>query len=675
MSLSIGKCYQVYLNDGTIGSLEDNESKTLLVKRAFMNYSYGSATAQIKSESIIDFNKIIISKQNGGFTILFNRDDETLKSYTDADFVYGTYRNHRLLITFELTGIINNFEMETFDTYCSEITSGKINLKISNSSIKFNFNTYTSNAIVNVIMGLVETLTFEYSANDGYVYTSNPIITIVSPVTYLQNARINLTNLVKFENGIISIPFIVPLSSDGTTPYYVEINFSPVVKSQLTITNLSTIFTIDSESPYVEQVYLTDNSLLKNWECENGYHFDNTSINKIKEYFKHGGRTYVGFKDLLVESQVDGTLNVRFMHVTSNLTIPNTITHDDFGMIDNPRITTELTGVTVDITSGQQFDYYSQVTINIGIIAGYNAENKKIHIYRGEDEITQDCTVSDTQIIIPHITDDLKVSIVAKHYVTLIIKDENDNTLLTTNTNDIIKNVRFRHVGQNVYDFKIASQSHMFLFNLPSGKQIVGIGQNEIIFYLNVTVKSIDLSQYGFSTVTFTLYVKDEEITPTSFTLKKYEMKCEKNVVDKTNFITSVGDLTGTLRESCSITNPIITFESSDVPSFNYVYIPNFNRYYFVNEIVSISKNMWQMSLKVDVLMSFKEQIKSQTCVIARNEFDFDNLIEDVERKKLSGTINEVIDITYEDNIFDGNTWDKYNEENSCFVLEIMGGR
>ena len=61
--------------------------------------------------------------------------------------------------------------------------------------------------------------------------------------------------------------------------------------------------------------------------------------------------------------------------------------------------------------------------------------------------------------------------------------------------------------------------------------------------------------------------------------------------------------LTGTLRDSCSLIEPVINIESSNVLRFNYAYIPDFQRYYFVKEITNLRKNIWTLELEVDPLM------------------------------------------------------------------------
>lgn len=134
----------------------------------------------------------------------------------------------------------------------------------------------------------------------------------------------------------------------------------------------------------------------------------------------------------------------------------------------------------------------------------------------------------------------------------------------------------------------------------------------------------------------------------TTFDINLYQKTCENNRVDKTNYITAVNTLSGVLREESSITDVIITFTSTDLPTFNYVYIEAFNRYYYVNDITSLKKDLWQMTLSVDVLMSYKEAILACTGFVDRNENEFNADLIDKKRVVEEGNTIEVATVTNE---------------------------
>ena len=100
-----------------------------------------------------------------------------------------------------------------------------------------------------------------------------------------------------------------------------------------------------------------------------------------------------------------------------------------------------------------------------------------------------------------------------------------------------------------------------------------------------------------------------------------YTNESEKNKLEKT--ITNSILLEGNLRDESSIINPIILISSNkeDIPyMYNYAYIPAFGRYYFITDIESVRTGIWRVSMHVDVLMSYKEQIKNLNVIINKSE-------------------------------------------------------
>lgn len=97
-----------------------------------------------------------------------------------------------------------------------------------------------------------------------------------------------------------------------------------------------------------------------------------------------------------------------------------------------------------------------------------------------------------------------------------------------------------------------------------------------------------------------------------------YHNASDKNVMDKS--LSEVGTLSGSLRDSCSVTDPTILIEGGNFSSVNYFYIPEFNRYYYVVSIVSIRTGVWSITGHVDVLMSYRSQIRRLGAVISRAE-------------------------------------------------------
>lgn len=107
-----------------------------------------------------------------------------------------------------------------------------------------------------------------------------------------------------------------------------------------------------------------------------------------------------------------------------------------------------------------------------------------------------------------------------------------------------------------------------------------------------------------------------------SFTIKLYTNSSPENFFTKT--ITQVGtDLTGDLREESSIIAPGIRVALASVPAnVNYMYVQDWGRYYFIDEIVSVRAGIWELRGRVDVLGSFGTSIKACSGIVHRAESD-----------------------------------------------------
>lgn len=101
-----------------------------------------------------------------------------------------------------------------------------------------------------------------------------------------------------------------------------------------------------------------------------------------------------------------------------------------------------------------------------------------------------------------------------------------------------------------------------------------------------------------------------------SFTINFMRNNSEVTKVGKS--LQGLFDLTGTLKNECSIVNPVILVEKNEPITANYARIEAFGRYYFITDVVSIRNNLWEVHMKCDVLESFKEEIKGNTCILKR---------------------------------------------------------
>ena len=96
------------------------------------------------------------------------------------------------------------------------------------------------------------------------------------------------------------------------------------------------------------------------------------------------------------------------------------------------------------------------------------------------------------------------------------------------------------------------------------------------------------------------------------------ENKSEKNKINKS--LNSGVTLSGNLRNESNVVNPTIIVNTDNPTIYNYAFIPAFNRYYFITDYISIRTGIWQLNLKSDVLMSFKDSILASSVLINSTE-------------------------------------------------------
>lgn len=142
--------------------------------------------------------------------------------------------------------------------------------------------------------------------------------------------------------------------------------------------------------------------------------------------------------------------------------------------------------------------------------------------------------------------------------------------------------------------------------------------------------------------------------------LKLYKLKeCDDFKIDKVNYLTLVGnELTGDLKENCDISSPVFTIKcpkdtnSNNIIDYNYCYITEFQRYYFINSITFGMNDIITLSCTCDVLYSFKD-IPTGTTLHWMNSYMYctrrtngNALIQDNERSyKYNKVVTDITDL------------------------------
>ena len=149
-----------------------------------------------------------------------------------------------------------------------------------------------------------------------------------------------------------------------------------------------------------------------------------------------------------------------------------------------------------------------------------------------------------------------------------------------------------------------------------------------------------------------------------SFTVDLYTNASPRNYVSKT--ITQVGtSLSGDLRAESSIINPGIRVALDSVPAnVNYMYVQDWGRYYFIDDIVSVRAGIWELRGSVDPLMSFGTALKACTGIAHRAESAnaYNTYLDDGSFRAYSNPHIRTVKFTQGFSTYD-------------FVLAVAGGR
>lgn len=121
--------------------------------------------------------------------------------------------------------------------------------------------------------------------------------------------------------------------------------------------------------------------------------------------------------------------------------------------------------------------------------------------------------------------------------------------------------------------------------------------------------------------------------------------KCNSPRYFLTKVLGAMTQFTGELRAESSVIDPVIQVEASNLATYNYMYIPEFSRFYFIENIESVRTGLWRLTCHVDVLSTYKTEILAHQAIVSKiNDSDKSNLMIDdsqwvVENKKVNSVI------------------------------------
>ena len=94
---------------------------------------------------------------------------------------------------------------------------------------------------------------------------------------------------------------------------------------------------------------------------------------------------------------------------------------------------------------------------------------------------------------------------------------------------------------------------------------------------------------------------------------------------------------------------------------YNYCYIQDLGRYYFIESVEKMNGTIYKIRLSVDVLKSFSTQIENIQAIITKSENPDDNF---VDCEKSENYTSEVINMT-----------DNFNHNGNLILVTSLGGK
>lgn len=142
------------------------------------------------------------------------------------------------------------------------------------------------------------------------------------------------------------------------------------------------------------------------------------------------------------------------------------------------------------------------------------------------------------------------------------------------------------------------------------------------------------------------------------YTLKLYKNSSENNDVSKT--LTDEHKVTGYSRVVVDMLNPVIELAGIEVNSYNYCYVQELNRYYYIENINISPNGVYRLSMRIDVLMTYRDDIMASHGLITKNR----------EYNPYTGDVDVESRYTLEKHEFENG----FDFTNGDFVLVTMRG-
>lgn len=155
-----------------------------------------------------------------------------------------------------------------------------------------------------------------------------------------------------------------------------------------------------------------------------------------------------------------------------------------------------------------------------------------------------------------------------------------------------------------------------------------------------------------------------------SFRTKLFEFSKKRNSTARPD-ITQPGYYEGDIKDDFSPLSFTMTFNralaNATVPKYNYAYIADFGRYYYVTDWIFV-KGLWRAAFTVDVLATYKDQILASRQFVTRASSAHNGGIIDTVYSTQGGSAQSTVDQTLSVTEFWGTGY-----ENGTIVIGVIG--
>lgn len=143
-----------------------------------------------------------------------------------------------------------------------------------------------------------------------------------------------------------------------------------------------------------------------------------------------------------------------------------------------------------------------------------------------------------------------------------------------------------------------------------------------------------------------------------------YYNKSDKRYINKS--LTLINDISIELKSDTSIINPtLILSYNSEVMQANYIYIPELDRYYYIDNIIASTQKLI-VECSVDVLMSWRSKIDNMDVIVERSENVYNLYLPDEKFKLYNYPLIQT-------KKFNPTTTTQFNMNTTQFVLACAG--